>query len=104
MSPEEFEKNIVYCPEITEDMSESIVDHETAVRIALSDCTVDWCDVKCNLMLSNTDTTLYSTAPYNPICETFVCPCCGTHYIADSAGFIPNCKNCGSTMVKEVQI
>ena len=32
---------------------------------------------------------------------TFVCPCCGTHYIARSEGFIPNCHNCGSVM-KEV--
>ena len=32
---------------------------------------------------------------------TYVCPYCGTHYIADTAGFIPNCKNCGATMEKE---
>ena len=44
-----------------------------------------------------------TTAPYNPICETFICPCCGTTYIANRAGFIPNCTNCGSTMKKEIK-
>lgn len=33
--------------------------------------------------------------------KTFVCPCCGTTYIADKAGFIPKCENCGATMQEE---
>ena len=33
--------------------------------------------------------------------RTFVCPCCGTTYIADKAGFIPKCENCGATMQEE---
>ena len=33
--------------------------------------------------------------------KTFVCPCCGTTYIADKAGFVPKCENCGATMQEE---
>lgn len=30
--------------------------------------------------------------------EKYVCPFCGTVYIATDGGFIPECKNCGGTM------
>lgn len=32
---------------------------------------------------------------------SFICPCCGTHYIARDPGFVPNCHNCGAIMRKE---
>ena len=31
----------------------------------------------------------------------FICPRCGTYFIARDLGFIPNCNNCGSVMRKE---
>ena len=33
-----------------------------------------------------------------PLNEKYVCPFCGTVYIATDGGFIPECKNCGGTM------
>lgn len=32
------------------------------------------------------------------------CPACGTMYIHEGGGFIPNCKNCGSQLVEQVMI
>lgn len=33
--------------------------------------------------------------------DTYICPCCGTTYIAGGSGFIPNCTNCGARLEKE---
>ena len=33
--------------------------------------------------------------------DTYICPCCGTAYIAEGSGFIPNCTNCGARLEKE---
>ena len=30
--------------------------------------------------------------------EKYVCPFCGTVYIATDGGFVPECKNCGGAM------
>ena len=32
------------------------------------------------------------------------CPACGTMYIHEGGGFIPNCKNCGSQLVEQMII
>lgn len=32
------------------------------------------------------------------------CPACGTMYIHEGGGFIPNCKNCGSQLVEQTMI
>ena len=33
----------------------------------------------------------------------YVCKYCGTRYVSDESGFIPNCKNCGARLEKETQ-
>lgn len=40
--------------------------------------------------------TNYSSA--SPETKSFLCPYCGTHYIARDPGFVPNCHNCGAIM------
>ena len=42
--------------------------------------------------------TLYANAPTVVESKVFMCPCCGTHYIARDPGFVPNCHNCGAVM------
>ena len=34
----------------------------------------------------------------------YICPACGTIYIHNGCGFIPNCQNCGSQLVEQVQM
>lgn len=46
------------------------------------------------------DLVTYASQP-EPKNMTYVCQYCGTHYIANAVGFIPNCKNCGATMERE---
>ena len=52
-----------------------------------------------------------ASIPYTTVVDTvsniessenilFICPYCGTHYIARDPGFIPNCYNCGAIMRK----
>ena len=62
-------------------------------------------DVKVSL-INSSNLIAYDTCSWHNKVTTFnnsityVCPYCGTNYIADSSGFIPNCKNCGATMEK----
>ena len=49
---------------------------------------------------------------YEPIDDNYTidytgryrCPACGTMYIHEGGGFIPNCKNCGSQLVEQMMI
>lgn len=49
---------------------------------------------------------------YEPISNNYTidytgryrCPACGTMYIHEGGGFIPNCKNCGSQLVEQMMI
>lgn len=44
---------------------------------------------------------------YEPTVEytgRYRCPACGTMYIHEGGGFIPNCKNCGSQLVEQMMI
>lgn len=95
MSPEEFDRSIVDCPVITEQDLEPLVDLVDAVQIACA-------DTGSSIVLDTTSDWKNYIEPYRPICETFICPNCGAAYLADSAGFIPNCNNCGSVMKREV--
>lgn len=45
------------------------------------------------------DTLLTARYPsVSPETKSFLCPYCGTHYIARDPGFVPNCHNCGAIM------
>ena len=51
------------------------------------------------LPYSHSDFTVYDNrAPWNPISKKYMCPYCGTAFIATEGGFIPECKNCGGTL------
>lgn len=51
-----------------------------------------------SLPYSHNDFVVYDKAPWNPISEKYMCPYCGTTFIATEGGFIPECKNCGGTL------
>lgn len=48
------------------------------------------------------DTIVYdSMRDYIKPRDKYICNYCGTRYVTDENGFIPNCKNCGAKMDKE---
>ena len=50
---------------------------------------------------SYNDFVVYDRVSRNPISEKYMCPYCGTTFIATEGGFIPECKNCGGTLRRE---
>ena len=50
---------------------------------------------------SYNDFVVYDRVSQSPISEKYMCPYCGTTFIATEGGFIPECKNCGGTLRKE---
>lgn len=95
MSPEEFDKAIISCPDIDyEEAFTSLITKEEAAEIIGITLNTD------NLLVADPhhyDWVITTSAPHRPT-TLYKCKCCGTEYIADSAGFVPNCKNCGGTM------
>lgn len=48
------------------------------------------------------DTIVYdSMRDYIKPRDKYICNYCGTRYVTDENGFIPNCKNCGAKMDRE---
>ena len=41
---------------------------------------------------------IVASAPYKMVNEKYMCPYCGTTFIATEGGFVPECKNCGGTL------
>lgn len=50
---------------------------------------------------SYNDFVVYDRISRKPISEKYVCPYCGTTFIATEGGFIPECKNCGGVLRRE---
>lgn len=55
-----------------------------------------------NIIYNPIDTIVYdSMRDYIKPRDKYICNYCGTRYVTDENGFIPNCKNCGAKMDKE---
>lgn len=92
MSPEEFESSIIYAPPIPDTVFEPLLTVEEAFEIAVASDLI-------TTSFPKIDTACTTIKPYRDTI-TYSCPCCGTDYISDCIGFIPNCKNCGSRLLR----
>lgn len=55
-----------------------------------------------NIVYKPIDTIVYdSMRDYIKPRDKYICNYCGTRYVTDKNGFIPNCKNCGAKMDKD---
>lgn len=46
-------------------------------------------------------TYAYSSSDLIKLRDKYTCNYCGTRYVSEKSGFIPNCKNCGARLEKE---
>lgn len=94
MNVEEFEKSIISCPDIDyEEAFTSLITKEEAAEIIGIALNTD------SLLVADPhyDWTTTTSAPHR-LTTLYNCKYCGTEYIADMTGFIPNCHNCGAKM------